>query len=148
ETIALDVDINSEENGLFLTVKENKDPPYIIYNNTPFGLNVKRLKVSPSSLGKIEINSDKLQEYLESKNLISSDIFYIGPHDSINMFDADQLDQGEVIQYQVSIFVPEDEPSAIKDQFDSDIDSPRSDYRKHKRTLSTSSSKGSDGLAP
>jgi len=39
---AVDLTIEHEETGVYVRIRENENPPFIFYNNTPFLIHVKR----------------------------------------------------------------------------------------------------------
>lgn len=133
EYFAIDIDVKLEENGLFLTFKDNKDPPYVLYNNTPFGLNLKREKIAtnePRSIGKIEPN--EYLSYIDTMHTKThEDIYYIGPHESVSLYTVEQSENDEEYIFQLSVFMVEDAfDNEVNDELESE------NVKKHRRNKS------------
>jgi hypothetical protein len=147
--IALDVTVQEDEQGLYVALKESTiclrfffprqttvsynsadaDPPYIIYNNTPFPVRLRRMEPE-----RVELALDNFEDLenggsiledeedrpskprlsytalLDHLGALGSDVYTIEPHGKLNYYSMGlQKEEESELKFQISVFLPEEE---------------------------------------
>jgi hypothetical protein len=109
---ALDVAVTTDEKGLYITLTDNKDPPFIIHNETPYALKLRRQPKSQSSSssgpdsGHIHRTSGtpKVTSWLSNGE---TQEYLVEPHSKLNLFSSGLGDEDD-FEYRASVVSPEE----------------------------------------
>lgn len=110
---ALDVSVTTDEKGLYITITDNRDPPFIVANDTPFAVRLRRQEKAVAKTKDGETGSStetpktsaRLSQHLASAT--TSDEYLIEPNSSLSLF-AGGLGNEDDFEYRASVLTPEE----------------------------------------
>jgi hypothetical protein len=104
---ALDISVTTDEKGLYITLTDNKDPPFIINNEMPFAVKLRRQPKTHSSgpdSGKIaRPGSARITNIITN----SAEEYVIEPNSTLNLFSAGLGDEDD-FEYRACVLSPEE----------------------------------------
>lgn len=143
--VALDVTVHDDDQGLYVTIKESSllrcassppllirffsdaDPPYIVYNNTPFPVRLRRMEtvvqpldadqfetIEPGILDEEDIERPRPRisytALLDHLGAFGGDVYTIEPHGKLNYYSMGlQKEEESELKFQISVYLPEEE---------------------------------------